>query len=290
MHRQNKFGDQMVEIGGSGDSSSAVSDEMTEAEAENLLRSELQPSHAPGGNAEAVAGSHSAPHPPQSAAPHAAEHVHPGDTMALPGVSTRPVGGDRMCICVICLVEMTQLTKGVMIFTCQRRECATTTPHCKDCHIIHLKKITKKVVCPACRLPSSVKAVDEWHRPDDRGGSHLTSEKSSSPQAHFSSVTAEFFEHSKQVMQVAEIEQSEQRERAASRTGADGALGKQLMEEAAKLQPAYDAKHASDEEASQQKIQEMRQNEGWGAAGHGDVGGEGSGRPNGGSSSLESAS
>jgi len=257
-----------------------------------MLRSDLQPLHAPGGDAEAAAGSNSAPHPPQadSAAPHDAAHIHPGDTLALHGVSTRPVGGDRICICIICHVEMTQLTKGVMIFTCQRRECTTTTPYCAECHFLHMKKMTKKVVCPACCLPSSVKAVGEWHRPHDRGGSHLKSETSSSPQAHFSSVTAEFFEHSKKVMQKAEIEQSEQRERAASRTGADGVLGKQLMEEAAKLQPAYDAKHARDEEASQQKIQEMRQNEGWGAAGHGDIGGEGSGRPNGGSSSSESAS
>jgi len=183
-------------------------------------------------------------------------------------------GSERVATCVICKDDLTEATEGVVIFTCKRGACSKMEAYCAGCHKKQLRKWTAKVVCPTCRQPSSIKAVDEWvgmsSLPQDDGG---VSSQTYTPASHFVRADSAYFS---QLATAAEADLAEEKEREASRVKTDRALGKQMMEELSRAFPEFDAQRAKDKEeedaASQEYIKQLLRNE----AGAGASGEEGS--------------
>ncbi len=173
-------------------------------------------------------------------------------------------GSERLATCVICKDDrLTEATEGVMIFTCKRGACSKTEAYCAGCHKRQLRNWTVKVVCPTCRKPSSIKAVDTWVSTSSLsqydGG---VSSQTYTPASHFVRADSAYFS---QLATAAEADLAEEREREASRVKTDRTLGKQMMEELSRAFPEHDSQRAKDKDeedaASQEYIKQLLRNE-----------------------------
>lgn len=171
-------------------------------------------------------------------------------------------GGEREGACIICQESFPETTRGLMVFTCKRQQCAASSLYCHDCYKQQLTKWNRgaRLQCPTCRQDSSIKVVGEW--------------TPSPPASHFRPAAKEHFAN---LQTSAELASAARTEREANLVKTDGVAGKEIMEDYERLRSELDAQRTNDETENFRAAQRLADEWGSSAAGGAFAAGEGGG-------------